>query len=34
MTAHKARYAAITAAGVNPAVVARMYEVMEGRAER
>jgi cyclase len=34
MTAHKAHYPAITAAGVNAAWVARMYEVMEGRAER
>jgi glyoxylase-like metal-dependent hydrolase (beta-lactamase superfamily II) len=34
MTAHKPHYPGITAAGVNPGVVARMYEVMEGRAER
>ena len=34
MTAHKAHYPAITAPGVNAAWVARMFEVMEGRAER
>ena len=34
MTAHKAHYPAITAPGVNPAWVARMFEVMEGRADR
>lgn len=34
MTGHKAHYPGITAAGVNPAIVARMYEVMDGRAER
>jgi cyclase len=34
MTAHKAHYPAITAPGVNSAWVARMFEVMDGRAER
>jgi glyoxylase-like metal-dependent hydrolase (beta-lactamase superfamily II) len=33
MTAHKAHFPAITAPGVNPAWVARMFEVMEHRAE-
>jgi glyoxylase-like metal-dependent hydrolase (beta-lactamase superfamily II) len=34
MTAHKAHYPAITAPGVNVPAVSRMFEVMEGRAER
>lgn len=34
LTAHKVHYPAITAPGVNAGWVARMYEVMEGRAER
>ena len=34
LTAHQAHYPAITAPGVNPAWVSRMFEVMEGRAER
>ena len=34
MTAHKAHYPAINGPGVNGAWVARMFEVMEGRAER
>src|SRR5471030_1562275 len=34
MTAHKAHYPAIAAPGVNLAWVSRMFEVMEGRAER
>jgi glyoxylase-like metal-dependent hydrolase (beta-lactamase superfamily II) len=34
MTAHKAHYPTITSAGVNPVAVARMYEVMENRADR
>ena len=34
MTAHKAHYPAITVAGVNAGWVARMYEVMDGRADR
>jgi cyclase len=34
MTAHKAHYPAITAPGVNVPAVARMFDVMEGRAER
>ena len=34
MTAHKAHYPAVTTPGVNAAWVARMFEVMEGRAER
>jgi cyclase len=34
MTAHKAHYPAITTPGVNAAWVARMFEVMEGRAEQ
>jgi glyoxylase-like metal-dependent hydrolase (beta-lactamase superfamily II) len=33
MTSHKAHYPAITAPGVNAAWVARMFEVMEGRAD-
>ena len=33
MTAHKGHYASINGPGVNPAVMARIYEVMEGRAE-
>ena len=34
LTAHKVHYPAITAPGVNLAWVSRMFEVMEGRAER
>jgi cyclase len=34
MTAHKAHYPAITAPGVNLPAVSRMFEVMEGRADR
>jgi len=34
MTSHKAHYPAITAPGVNAAWVARMFEVMDGRAEQ
>jgi cyclase len=34
MTAHKAHYPAITGPGVNPPWVARMFEVMEGHADR
>ena len=34
MTAHKAHYPAITAPGVNAAWVSRMFEVMDGRADR
>jgi cyclase len=34
MTAHKVHYPAITGPGVNPAWVARLYEVIEGRADR
>jgi glyoxylase-like metal-dependent hydrolase (beta-lactamase superfamily II) len=34
MTAHKAHYPAITGPGVNAAWVSRLYEVIEGRAER
>ena len=34
MTAHKAHYPGITAPGVNVPAVVRMFEVMEGRAER
>jgi glyoxylase-like metal-dependent hydrolase (beta-lactamase superfamily II) len=34
MTAHKAHYPAITGPGVNLPAVSRMYEVMEGRADR
>jgi cyclase len=34
MTAHKAHYATITGPGVNPLWVARMFEVMDGRADR
>jgi hypothetical protein len=32
MTAHKAHYQSISAPGINPAAMARIYEVMEGRA--
>ena len=34
MTAHKAHYPAITAPGVNLPAVSRMFQVMEGRADR
>ena len=34
MTAHKAHYPAITGPGINAAWVSRLYEVIEGRAER
>jgi cyclase len=34
MSAHKAHYASITGRGINPAWVARMFEVMDGRADR
>jgi glyoxylase-like metal-dependent hydrolase (beta-lactamase superfamily II) len=34
MTAHKAHYPAITAAGVNLPAVSRMFDVIEGRADR
>jgi len=34
MTAHKSHYATITGPGVNPLWVARMFEVMDGRADR
>ena len=34
MTAHKAHYPSITGPGVNPLWVARMFDVMDGRAER
>ena len=34
MTSHKNRYPTITAPGVAPIGVARMYDVMEGRAEK
>ena len=34
MTAHKSHYPAIAGPGVNPPWVARMFEVMEGRADR
>ena len=34
MTAHKAHYPAITAPGINLPAVSRMFEVMEGRADR
>ncbi|MGH9142874.1 MAG: MBL fold metallo-hydrolase [Vicinamibacterales bacterium] len=34
MSAHKAHYATITGPGLNPAWVARMFEVMEGRADQ
>jgi len=34
MTSHKNHYATITAPGVAPIGVARMYDVMEGRAEK
>ena len=34
LTAHKAHYPAITAPGVNLAWVSRMFDVMDGRAER
>jgi cyclase len=33
MTAHKVHYRSITAPGINPASMARIYEVMEGRAD-
>ena len=33
MTAHKAHYQSISAPGINPAAMARIYEVMEGRAD-
>ena len=33
MTAHKAHYPSITGPGINPLIMARMYEVMEGRAD-
>ena len=33
MSAHKAHYASIAGPGVNPSWVARMFEVMDGRAE-
>jgi glyoxylase-like metal-dependent hydrolase (beta-lactamase superfamily II) len=34
MTAHKAHYPAITGPGINPAWASRLYEVIEGRADR
>jgi glyoxylase-like metal-dependent hydrolase (beta-lactamase superfamily II) len=34
MTAHEAHYPAITGPGINPAWASRLYEVIEGRAER
>jgi cyclase len=34
MTAHKTHYPAITGPGLNPAWVSRLYEVIEGRADR
>ena len=34
MTAHKAHYATIPGPGIAPSTVARIYEVMEGRADR
>jgi cyclase len=34
MTAHKGHYPAITAPGLNPGWASRLYEVMEGRADR
>lgn len=34
MTAHKAHYPGINGPGINPLIMARMYEVMEGRADR
>jgi len=34
MTAHKTRYPSINGPGINPPAMARLYEVMEGRAER
>ena len=33
MTAHKAHYPSINGPGINPAIMARMYEVMENRAD-
>jgi cyclase len=34
MTAHKAHYPSINGPGINPAIMGRMYEVMDGRADR
>jgi glyoxylase-like metal-dependent hydrolase (beta-lactamase superfamily II) len=34
MTAHKAHYSSIAAPGVNPAAISRIYDVIEGRADR
>jgi hypothetical protein len=34
MTAHKGHYPTINGPGVNPPAVSRMYEVMDGRADR
>jgi len=34
MSAHKAHYPAITGPGINPAWASRLYEVIEGRADR
>jgi cyclase len=34
MTGHKGHYSSITAPGVNPAWVARMFDVMDGRADQ
>ena len=34
MTAHKAHYPAITGPGINTAWASRLYEVIEGRADR
>jgi glyoxylase-like metal-dependent hydrolase (beta-lactamase superfamily II) len=33
MTAHKAHYSSINGPGINPAYMARIYDVMDGRAE-
>ena len=33
MTAHQAHYPAISSPGINPAAMARIYEVIEGRAD-
>jgi hypothetical protein len=34
LTAHKAHYPAIAGAGINVPAISRLYEVLEGRADR